>query len=150
MLLAFCLVEPRRAAIDAQIPRTEPLTDAEWSAASEGSGVAAGQDHANRAQSRPPCCCWASSSGRISWRRLPELAADVHLSEISSLDLSFSGFTSTFWPLASLPGAVLGGVAADWAVERWRGGRIRRAECGADPGGAVRVPDRMVDVGAGA
>jgi MFS family permease len=41
------------------------------------------------------------------------------------LGIATSSFTSTFWPLASLPGAVLGGVAADWWSRRSRGGRIR-------------------------
>ncbi len=41
------------------------------------------------------------------------------------LELSSSALASTFWPLASLPGAVFGGVAADWAGTRSRGGRIR-------------------------
>jgi len=40
------------------------------------------------------------------------------------LGLSLSSFTSTFWPLASLPGALGGGVAADWAARRRPGGRI--------------------------
>jgi MFS family permease len=40
------------------------------------------------------------------------------------LGLSVSSFTSTFWPLASLPGALGGGVAADWAARRRPGGRI--------------------------
>ncbi len=40
------------------------------------------------------------------------------------LGLSVSSFTSTFWPLASLPGALAGGVAADWAARRRPGGRI--------------------------
>ncbi len=41
------------------------------------------------------------------------------------LGLSFSALTSTVWPLASLPGALLGGVLADRAARRSRGGRIR-------------------------
>ena len=41
------------------------------------------------------------------------------------LGLLSSSLTSTFWPLASLPGTLLGGVAADWSSSRWRGGRIR-------------------------
>jgi MFS family permease len=40
------------------------------------------------------------------------------------LGVSQSSFTSTFWPLASLPGALAGGMAADWAVRRRPGGRI--------------------------
>jgi MFS family permease len=40
-------------------------------------------------------------------------------------ELSTASITSTLWPLASLPGAVCGGILADWAVRRRRGGRIR-------------------------
>jgi len=41
------------------------------------------------------------------------------------LGLSNSGLASVVWPLASLPGAILGGVLADRAARRSRGGRIR-------------------------
>jgi MFS family permease len=41
------------------------------------------------------------------------------------LGLDKSSFTSTFWPLASLPGAIYGGVAADWAARSRKGGRMR-------------------------
>jgi MFS family permease len=41
------------------------------------------------------------------------------------LGLDYSSFTSTVWPLASLPGAIFGGIAADRAARRRRGGRIR-------------------------
>jgi sugar phosphate permease len=46
------------------------------------------------------------------------------------LGLSSSSLTSAFWPLASLPGAACGGVLADWAVRRSRGGRIRTQSLG--------------------
>ncbi len=45
--------------------------------------------------------------------------------EAFDLGLDNSSFTSTFWPLASLPGAICGGIAADRAARRRRGGRIR-------------------------
>src|SRR5208282_3156468 len=41
------------------------------------------------------------------------------------LGLGYSAFTSTFWPLASVPGALCGGFLADWAARRRKGGRIR-------------------------
>jgi MFS family permease len=41
------------------------------------------------------------------------------------LGVDYSAFTSTVWPLASLPGAIWGGIAADRAARRRRGGRIR-------------------------
>jgi MFS family permease len=40
------------------------------------------------------------------------------------LPLGRSGLASMFWPLASVPGAILGGILADWAARRSRGGRI--------------------------
>ncbi len=41
------------------------------------------------------------------------------------LELARSSRFSMFWPLASLPGAILGGFLADHAARRSRGGRIR-------------------------
>ena len=49
----------------------------------------------------------------------------TYIFESFDLGLDNSSFTSTFWPLASLPGAICGGVAADRAARRGRGGRIR-------------------------
>jgi MFS family permease len=46
------------------------------------------------------------------------------------LPLGGSSLASMFWPLASLPGAVLGGVLADRAARRSRGGRIRVQSAG--------------------
>lgn len=40
------------------------------------------------------------------------------------LGLTSSSLVSIFWPLASLPGALLGGVAADLAARRSAGGRV--------------------------
>ncbi len=45
--------------------------------------------------------------------------------EAFDVGLDNASFTSTFWPLASLPGALLGGFAADRAARRTSGGRIR-------------------------
>ena len=53
-----------------------------------------------------------------------------YIFERFDLGLTNSSFTSTFWPLASLPGAVLGGIAADWSSRRSRGGRIRVQSAG--------------------
>jgi MFS family permease len=47
-----------------------------------------------------------------------------YIFERFDLGLSDSSITSTFWPLASLPGAICGGIAADWARQRRQGGRI--------------------------
>jgi MFS family permease len=53
-----------------------------------------------------------------------------YIFERFDLGLTNSSFTSTFWPLASLPGAVLGGVAADWSFRQSQGGRIRVQSAG--------------------
>jgi MFS family permease len=41
------------------------------------------------------------------------------------LGLAGAALTSAFWPIASIPGALLGGWLADRAAHRARGGRIR-------------------------
>jgi len=46
------------------------------------------------------------------------------------LGLSSSSFAAIFWPLASLPGALLGGVLADQAARQSKGGRIRVQSAG--------------------
>jgi len=47
-----------------------------------------------------------------------------------NLGLFSSSFAAIFWPLASLPGALLGGVLADRAAQRSKGGRIRVQSAG--------------------
>jgi MFS family permease len=49
----------------------------------------------------------------------------TYIFERFDLGLSSSAATSTYWPLASLPGVLLGGLAADWRSRYSRGGRIR-------------------------
>jgi MFS family permease len=49
----------------------------------------------------------------------------TYVSRSFRLGLSDSALTSVFWALASLPGAVCGGVLADWGRRRYKGGRIR-------------------------
>ncbi len=46
------------------------------------------------------------------------------------LGVANASFTSTFWPLASLPGAIAGGFAADWMSRRSPGGRIKVQSAG--------------------
>ncbi len=124
-MLGFCLIEPRRAAIDATDAK-DGAADRRpnRSATSDGSGSLLRQDHANHRAIPAALLLLGVFVGAnfvaatfLSW--LP-----MFIFELSSWTLSFVGFTSTVWPLASLPGAVLGGVVADWAVKRWRGGRI--------------------------
>ncbi len=54
----------------------------------------------------------------LAW--LPSLVGREH-----KLELGLAALTSAFWPLASVPGAVLGGWLADRAARRRAGGRIR-------------------------
>jgi MFS family permease len=42
-----------------------------------------------------------------------------------NMDIADSSLTSTAWPLASLVGALCGGVLADWRTQRRKGGRIQ-------------------------
>ena len=49
---------------------------------------------------------------------------------VLGLSLANSALTSTFWPLASIPGAALGGWLADRAAQRAGGGRIRTQSLG--------------------
>ena len=84
--------------------------------------------HTDAADPHEPGGCLASvrfCRVRISWRRLSDLAADV-----TSSRASIWGSTTRRsrrhcgrWPV--LPGAILGGVAADRAARRRKGGRIR-------------------------
>ena len=64
------------------------------------------------------------------------------------LGLDNSSFTSTFWPLASLPGAICGGIVADRAARRGRGGRIRVQSFGLVLACSLRVLDGMGEFGA--
>jgi MFS family permease len=48
-----------------------------------------------------------------------------YIFERFNMRLGQSSLTSTLWPLASLPGAVWGGIAADRARQRSAGGRIK-------------------------
>ncbi len=64
-----------------------------------------------------------------------------------AMGVSGSSTTSTVWPLASLVGALCGGVLADWAARYAEGRTDPGAEPGPDPRGPVRLPGRMVRVG---
>jgi MFS family permease len=48
----------------------------------------------------------------------------LYLFEKFDLEVAQSSVISTAWPIASMVGALLGGVAADWAARRSAGGRI--------------------------
>jgi MFS family permease len=121
LMLGFCLIEPRRAAIERD---ANQLTgDDESKSTSNDSDPLFGK--LVRIVTNPGAALLLAvflganfvASTFLTW--LP-----LFVSRKFNLNLSDSGFTSTVWPLASLPGALVGGVMADWAVRRSRGGRI--------------------------
>jgi MFS family permease len=123
LMLALCLIEPRRAAIEGPVQKTKPFADAELSADTRDFSPLRGKI-VRIVRNRDALLLLGVFVGAnfvagtfLSW--LP-----MYIYRNFKLNLSFSGLTSTVWPLASLPGAVLGGVMADWAVRRWRSGRI--------------------------
>jgi MFS family permease len=121
LMLGFCLVEPRRAAIEGDA--TKPTGDGESKSASDDSGPLF--EKIARIVTNPGAAMLLVvfvganfvATTFLTW--LP-----MFVSRKFNLSLSDSGLISTVWPFASLPGAVIGGVLADRAVRRWRGGRI--------------------------
>jgi MFS family permease len=123
-LLGFGLVEPVRESAGALIEGNAPKHDDRWNTPPAGSGSLI--DKLRRIFANPAAALLLLvfvganfvAATFLAW--LPDF-----IFERFELGLSASSFTSTFWPLASLPGALLGGVAADWSSRRSRGGRIR-------------------------
>jgi MFS family permease len=123
LMLGFCLLEPVRAAMEGEGDATKPTGDHESRAASEDSGPLYGK--IARIVTNPGAALLLGvfvganfvAATFLTW--LP-----MFISRHFKLGLSDSGLTSMLWPLASLPGALMAGVMADWAVRRWRGGRI--------------------------
>jgi MFS family permease len=123
LMLAFCLVEPRRAAADGPASHPEPIDEEPPGGIAGGSGPLYGK--VMRIVRNPDAVLLLGvfvganfvAATFLSW--LP-----MFIYRNFKLGLSFSGLTSTIWPLASLPGALVGGVMADRAVRWWRGGRI--------------------------
>jgi MFS family permease len=121
LMLGFCLVEPRRAAIEGDSIR--PTGDDESKSASGESGPLF--DKIARIVTNPGAAMLLVvfvganfvATTFLTW--LP-----MFVSRKFNLSLSDSGLISTVWPFASLPGAVIGGVLADRVVRGWRGGRI--------------------------
>ena len=124
VFLVFFLIEPRRSVAGDQTDQPKPLEDdLSDSAPTESDSLG---DKVGRIISNRPAALLLVvfiganfvASTFLTW--LP-----TFIFERFDLGLDNSSFTSTFWPLASLPGAVCGGVAADRAGRRRRGGRIR-------------------------
>jgi len=124
VLLGVCLVEPQRESTEVDAGRPNPTGADESNSPPVSSGLLV--DKIARIVTNPAAALLLGvfvganfvAATFLTW--LP-----TFIFEDFKLGLGGSSFTSTFWPLASLPGAVLGGVAADWAARRWNGGRIR-------------------------
>jgi sugar phosphate permease len=123
VMLGFWLVEPSRARGDAQPDVTEPTSDDERNPSEDSSDPLLAK--VARILTNPGAVVLLAvfvganfvATTFLSW--LP-----MFVSRKFHLNLGDSGLTSTVWPLASLPGALIGGVLADRAFRRWRGGRI--------------------------
>jgi MFS family permease len=154
LFLAFCLVEPPRERAQAE-PDPAPTGAAQESA---GDAESLAKRIGRMLNNRTAVLLLAVFLGAnfvattfLAW--LP-----TYVSRSFRLGLSDAALTSVFWPLASLPGAVCGGLLADWARRSYRGGRIRVQSLGlvlAAPfallvGMATSVPVLLVGlVGAG-
>ncbi len=123
VLLGLCLVEPGRSASDIKPGKPRPSVD-EWNLPNGDSGSLPAK--IARILTNPAAalllCVFVGANfvGATFLAWLP-----LYIFERFDLGVYSSSLTSTFWPLASLPGAVCGGAAADWAQTRRRGGRIR-------------------------
>ena len=124
VVLVFCLIEPARGATSEEKDSPKPL-DLDDRKTTASAADSLGQKIGRIVSNRPAALLLAVFVGAnfvastfLTW--LP-----TFIFEGFNLALDDSSFTSTYWPLASLPGAVLGGVAADRAARRRRGGRIR-------------------------
>jgi MFS family permease len=124
LFLGACLAEPARGqSADGEIPERGPEFEDEAAAR-----VAAGRwgDKVLAIVSDPAAALLLGvflganfvAATFLAW--LPSFVGRAF-----ELGLSDSSVTSMLWPLASLPGAVCGGLLADAAARRSRGGRIR-------------------------
>jgi MFS family permease len=123
-VLVAGLVEPARNQAVGQEKQPSPLEEPDGAPATGGSASLGTQ--VRRIISNPAAalllCVFVGAnfvaSTFLTW--LP-----TYIFESFDLGLDNSSFTSTWWPLASLPGAILGGIAADKVARRRKGGRIR-------------------------
>jgi MFS family permease len=124
VLLGFVLIEPRRESTDRDEARRDEEADDPWNQSPPSSDSLAMK--LGRILTNPAAAlllavfCGANFVAATFLTWLPS-----YIFERFELGILSSSLTSTFWPLASLPGALLGGVAADLSSRRGRGGRIR-------------------------
>jgi MFS family permease len=124
VLLGFVLIEPRRESTDDNETSRDEAADDPRNPPPAGSESLATK--LVRILKNPAAAmllvvfCGANFVAATFLTWLPS-----YIFERFELGIWSSSLTSTFWPLASLPGALLGGVAADSLSRRHYGGRIR-------------------------
>jgi len=124
VLLGVCLVEPDRESTEVDLGQPRPTGEDAWSLPPGSSGSLV--EKMARIVTNPAAALLLAVFVGANFVAATFLAwLPSYIFERFDLGLTSSSLTSTFWPLASLPGAVCGGVAADWAGRKWRGGRIR-------------------------
>jgi len=124
VVLGACLVEPKRESTKVGAGQLKPSVGDEWNSPPGDSGLLV--EKIVRILTNPAAALLLVVFVGANFVAATFLAwLPSYIFERFDLGLSSSSLTSTFWPLASLPGAVCGGVAADWAGRQWRGGRIR-------------------------
>ena len=124
VFLTFGLVEPARSRAQENEKKPNLLDDEDWAVAAPETESLGRQ--VGRIIAEPSAALLLGvfvganfvAATFLTW--LP-----TYIFETFDLGLDKSSFTSTYWPLASLPGAICGGIAADRAARRGRGGRIR-------------------------
>jgi MFS family permease len=121
LFLGAVLIEPRRPG---STDTAGPIADRERPAAGIGSGSL--WTRIERIVKNPAAAlllCVFLGANFVAATYLTWLP--IFVSRAFGLGLKDSSFTSAYWPLASLPGAILGGFLADWAARRRKGGRVR-------------------------
>jgi MFS family permease len=124
MFLGVVLIEPRREGRDGDGDRARP-DDGHGATAAESS------DHSlwsriSRIVRNPAAAlllCVFLGANFVAATYLIWLP--LFVSRTFGEGLGSSALKSTLWPLASLPGALCGGILADWAARRRKGGRVR-------------------------
>ena len=125
IFLGFYLVEPVRE-VEGKPDVSKPIGDEveEWSAETAESGSLL--EKVVRIVANPPAALLLSVFVGANFVAATFLAwLPLFLFEKFELKLADSSLVSTVWPIASMVGALGGGVAADWAARRSAGGRIQ-------------------------
>jgi MFS family permease len=125
LMLGACLIEPPRGhslSGDTE-DRSSPGDDEDWPEAAPPSSLGSKIAVIVRHPAALMLLCVFVGANFVAATFLAWLPSLVERAFKQSL--TFSALTSTLWPLASVPGAALGGWLADRAARRAGGGRIR-------------------------